>query len=806
MQAERVFLPQGVHLADANAIAWHPAEKAAWIWHPERPAGETAFLRFRLAFDLAAPASIVLHVTADQRFQLRCDGEPVSFGPDRCDVEHWTVHSLRVELGEGRHELEALVWWMNDPGGVASRTDQVGADPVARPPMAQMTWRGGFLLHSDDLPIGTCQAEWRVEDLTPAVRLFRQRIPHYFDVGPSHEFDLLRWAKADTATPALVMPAVESNPFGVRRPGWCLHSGDLPEQRRQFGTGGRIRAVRAGWGEEAWEESTAEQTARWQDVLDGGELCLPPHEEVSVLWDMQQYQCGYPSLTFRDGEGAQIEWDWAEALYEAPHPDQIDDMTPKGHRDEIDGKSFLGFGDRWHLWGSGGLPFLWWRAGRYIRLRIRTGDQALNIQRLGILTTGYPLERSGGWRSSDPGWDRLFPIFENSYRCSAHEQWTDSPYYEQMGYVGDSLLHALSNYVLFADDRVTRKSIELFDWSRRPSGLVTERYPSAWRQESATYSMLWVMMVRDYVVWRGEPGFVQQILPGVRGVLTELEALRYRDGLLAQAPGWPFVDWVPGWEFGVGPGVREGDSSILNLHLVLGLQAAAEIEEAHGDSMLASRCRLRAGKVFRAILSRYWDKKRGLLLDTPGCEEASEHAQVFALLTGLLDPSRAAACLRALRDDGICSAKTTVYGSFYLLEALYRYGEESAFHRRLDFWRALPELGFTATPEAPEPSRSDAHAWGSHPAWHSLASIAGIRPGLPGFGRIRIAPCPGPFRSIDCSVPHPLGAISVHLEMDGDQAAADIVLPAGLSGSFRWKGQRRELAPGENRFQTLAGR
>lgn len=804
MHAERVFLPHGTHLADANAIAWHPTEKASWIWHPERPAGETAFLRFRLAFDLAAPASILLHVTADQRFQLRCDGEPVSFGPDRCDVEHWTVQSLRFDLGAGGHELEALVWWINDPGGVASRTDQVGADPVPRPPMAQMTWRGGFLLHSDDLPLGTGQAEWRVEDLTPAVRLFRQRIPHYFDVGPSHEFDLLRWAEAESSVPAVVMPPVESNPFGVRRPGWCLYATDLPEQRRQFWTGGRIRAVKPGWGEEAFRESPADQTTSWQDVLAGAELCVPAHEEVTVLWDMQQYRCGYPSLAFADGEGTQIEWDWAEALYDAPCTESVDETTGKGQRGEIEGKSFLGFGDRWHLHGAGELPFLWWRAGRYIRLRICAGDRPLRIRKLGILATGYPLERSGSWSSSDREWDRLFPIFENSYRCSAHEQWTDSPYYEQMGYVGDSLLHSLSNYVLFADDRVTRRSIELFDWSRRPSGLVAERYPSAWRQESVTYSMLWVMMVRDYVTWRGDPAYVQRLLPGVRSVLTELEALRYRDGLLAQAPGWPFVDWVPGWEFGVGPGVRGGDSSILNLHLVLCLQAAAEIEEAQGDPVLARRCRLRAGTIFRAILSRYWDEERGLLLDTPGCEEASEHAQVFALLTGLLDPSRSAACLRALREEGTCSAKTTVYASFYLLEALYRHGEEAAFHRRLDFWRGLPALGFTATPEAPEPSRSDAHAWGSHPAWHSIASIAGIRPGLPTFERIRIAPCPGPFQFIECSVPHPRGLISMRLETDQGHAVTEIELPAGLSGSFLWKGQRRELAPGGNRFQATA--
>jgi len=44
----------------------------------------------------------------------------------------------------------------------------------------------------------------------------------------------------------------------------------------------------------------------------------------------------------------------------------------------------------------------------------------------------------------------------------------------------------------------------------------------------------------------------------------------------------------------------------------------------------------------------------------------------------------------------------------------------------------------------------------------------------------------------------------MRLETDQDHAVADIELPAGLSGSFLWKGQRRELSPGGNRFQATS--
>jgi len=791
-------------MADANTLKRHPAEAGAWIWHPAYTSGGTAILRFTLRLKLAKAASPVIHVTGDNRFQLRCDGQIVSFGPDRCDVDHWTVHSLRLDLAAGEHELEAIVWWLADPECLGSRTDQDGSDPAPRPPMAQMTFRGGFLLYSEDLPaesVNTGVADWRVADLTGAVRLFRQRIPHYFDVGPSHDFEWGAWKNAPTAKPVTVVGSLQENIYGVRRPGWCLAPATLPEQRRKPWSGGRIRAARKGWGGEAFTEAEEKAAGEWQPLLEGGTRELSARSEWTLIWDFGQYRCGYPYLSISAGKGARIEWDWAEALYEAPTEDAVAGPTLKGHRGEIRGKSFLGYGDRWTVAGDGGTtPFLWWRAGRYVRLRIATGDEPLRIESLAMLETGYPFERDGQWRSSDAGWDALMPIFDNSFRCSAHEQWTDSPYYEQMSYVGDDALHMLSNYAWYGDDRISRRALMMFDWSRRPSGLVAERYPSSWRQESITYSMIWPMMIRDFVNWRDDPAFVRGLLPGLRSMMAEIEGLEQKNGLLTGSPGWPFVDWVPEWNTGCGPGVREGDSSIVNLHWVLCLQAVAEIEDAHGDPALAVRCRKLAVENFSAIVSRYWDKTRGLLLDTVGHAKASEHAQFLALLTGLLDPGKTRGCLDALCGGGDLS-RATIYMAFYLLNALYLHGKDDEFHRRLEFWRGLTVQGFTATPEAPEPSRSDAHAWGAHPAWHSLASMAGIRPAAPGFRRVRIAPCPGSLKDIGCSVVHPKGIIAVEMKFSGGKVSATVTLPEGIPGEFVWRGITRELQPGKTNIE-----
>jgi hypothetical protein len=273
----------------------------------------------------------------------------------------------------------------------------------------------------------------------------------------------------------------------------------------------------------------------------------------------------------------------------------------------------------------------------------------------------------------------------------------------------------------------------------------------------------------------GDPAQVRGLLPTMRAILERFRAAMRDDGLLGRMPGWQFMDWVPGWPAGEVPGCADGAAATSWL-LAYALGLAAELEDWAGEPVLAARDRDLARRL-AAGCDACWDETRGRYRDTPAGTSTSEHAQILALLSGLVAPARAERLLRSLADDADL-ARTTVYFSHYLLEVGARFRRPQLIARRLGYWRDLPGQGFTTVPEAPEPSRSDCHAWGAHPYYHLLASVLGIRPAAPGFAAVRIAPLPGVLERAAGTWPHPLGDIRV--ELDG--AHGRVQLPPGLPG------------------------
>lgn len=803
----RFSLPPVQRLAgNANLLIGHPAEQASWVWAPDKRGSEKTFLEFSLAFDWAdGNRPLELHVTADQRFQLYLDGQDVAFGPDRSDLGHWSVSSLSIPVTAGRHTLTALCWTLPLASDPTPSPDERNPDGKALPiaPMAQTSYRGGFLLCAAELAdaplLNTGEAPWQVRDLTKAVEMARTENLSYHDIGPAFTVDLAEWHGAHEAKPAVVLrtPLKDQN-TGVLRAGWALDRTYLPEQVRAEIAGGKIRAVRVHadlkWMAEHGADVAARMGAPWADDSDPhpawqGLLCdakpvtLPPYGEMEVLWDFEEYRCGYPVLELSGGE-CTVDFEWAESLYEVPEGAKLTANCLKKHRGEINGKHWLGFGDVFKFPASAdaiAAPQLWWRSGRYARVRFKTGDAPVTLSKLAILTTHYPFENDARWESSDSQWDSVMPLMAKGLEYCAHETWVDCPYYEQMMYVGDTRLHGLSNYACYRDDRITRRAIELFDWSRTDSlgGMVAERYPCHLRQEGSTYAMMWVWMVHDFMMWRDDLAFVRERLAGVRCLLENFFPLITHEGVLGQIPGWPFVDWDRGWNCGCGPGVREGDSSILSLHMVLTLKAAAEIEAAVGEPAMQQRYLEKAEELMDATVRIYWDSERNLLLDSRMSTKTSEHAQALALLTDMLSEEHEAACLDALLNAEL-DAHCTIYFSYYLLEVFARYGQNEAFFERLKFWRDLAGQGFVSLPEAPEPARSDCHGWGAHPMFHSYASVAGVRPAAPGFAKVKVTPMPGPLESFRAEMPHPKGVIVVSGQRANGVVKIDVTAPSGI--------------------------
>ena len=783
MKIERIIPRHTRHPAWANMSSDHPAEKASWIWAQTQNQQSWSVVRFHLPLSLNAASSFPFHISGDQRYQCYINDELVAVGPDRSDVNHWSIATYRAELPAGNYRFEVLVWWL----------------PESLMPMAQMTYRAGFIFAGEGAwaeQLNTGLAPWQADDLSGAVHCGKPSVPGYHAIGPEFTFDMRKWQTNCEPVPVeIIRPPLEPERFGTRAPGWRLHPTIMPEQDNRKWTGGCARAGRDSFSGSFITQANTEDNALiagWNGLLQQGTpLTIASNQHCEIIIDCESYRCGYPYLEVEKGRSSDIRIDWAESLFEAEHSDRITEESSKGQRDVIVNKSFVGIGDVWHIDGQrAALPALWWRSGRYLRVHIKTGDEPLLLHQFSIRNTGYPFQNDSEFLCDHDLFMQAWPVLAAGiYQCG-HEQWVDCPYYEQLSYVGDNVCE-LACYCLTCDDRITKRSLELFDWSRQDGGWVAERYPSAWRQDSFTYALLYPRLVRDQAYWRDDTAFIAERLPGLRALMEECLSWRQPSGLVGKVPGWSFIDWVETWDEGCGPGVWEGDSSLVNFHLLFALRDFAAVEYACGDDLFAKRALRLAEETGHLIKQRYWCTESNLLADDGSKKHFSEHAQAWAILSGILTDAEQCNCLSAWKYPENKLAPASIYFSHYVLEAFYAMRAEKAFYDRLKFWEELPRQGFTTTPERPEPSRSDCHGWGAHPIFHAFASIAGIRPLAPGFSHVQISPMPGHLSSLNLSLPHPKGAIDLKWTRMQDCETYDIALPDGITGVWERGNQRK---------------
>jgi hypothetical protein len=521
-----------------------------------------------------------------------------------------------------------------------------------------------------------------------------------------------------------------------------------------------------------------------------GDLVIPARTTAAILLDQSHTTNAYPVLETSGGAGSLVRLTYTEAL--------VDAKGQKGNRNDIEGRTVRGVHDV--FLPDGGLrrrfTTLYWRSFRYIQMDIATADEPLRVHDLHGIFSAYPFTERGRFASDFPWLADMWRMNWNGARIGAFETYMDTPYWEQLQYVGDTRIQGLISLYVAGDDRLLRQAIEHFDYSRIPEGLTASRYPSALTQIIPPFSLIYVAMVHDYYMHRDDPAFVRARLAGVRGILDWYGRHIDSTGMLGPMPYWNYVDWTNPWDRGVPPGADNGHSTAISLLYAYALQRAAELEAGSGRQEAGSGYRTQAEAVRAAVRARAWDSARGLFRDAPDTSAYSQQTNVLAILADAVPPSSQRALMeRVLADTTITQA--SYYFSFYLMEALRKAGLGDRYIEQLAPWQAMLKLGLTSAPENPEPTRSDTHAWAAHPNYGLLATVLGVRPSSPGFHTVRIAPALGPLRHAEGRVPHPLGDIDVKLAREGERGlGAEITLPRGLSGSFEWQGQRRPLREG----------
>lgn len=768
---------------------------AQWIAHPTAALREPRVFHFRKSIHLPEkPPHFIVHVSADNRFLLYVNGRRVGEGPARGDLTHWRYETfdLAQELQKGANVISATVWQF----GIFA-------------PLAQITDRAALLVQGDTDTEAVVNSDktWQVEEEGghDIIRREAKGFYLYWAAGSGERIDGSKydWNWNDAvisptshyvaAAPAIRESIYEDGSvahsrFEVANVPWLLIPDQLPAMEYTEVPAGK--AVRA-------ELAKAE---RFPDVP----VTIPPHTRSTLLLDRKTLVTGYPSLTVSGGKGSFIRATYAEALYDAEQE--------RGNRNDIEGRHALGLFDEFLPDGGNSRQFapLWWRTWRYIEMEIETKDDSLTLEGMSAHFSAYPFKESAHFASSDPELTKIWEICWRGARLDAHDTYMDTPFWEQLQYVGDTRIQALMSYVVSGDDRLARQALRAIDDSRIPEGLTQSRYPSSLPQLIPPFSLYWINMLHDYWLYRPHTDLVSELLPNTRPVIEWFTRRQHPDGFLKALPYWPFVDTPAGVkEFPRSD--ADGRSAVPTLQFISALQDAAEMEDVLGDKGQAEKYRKNAKLAAESVYRKCWNSTLGLLADTPSKSSYSQHANLLAVLYDVIPKAEQQAVMKRILGAGPATgsdapnpslAKVSYYFQFYLARALDHAGLGNSYLDLLKPWRHMLAIDLTTTPEYPDPTRSDSHAWSAHPIYDLPTIVAGIHPAEPGFKTVRIAPFLGTLTSLDVSIPHPAGTIETSYRRHGQFVDATVRLPNGLTGVFVWSGVKHPLHPGEQRFHV----
>lgn len=779
-----VILPPMPLLALGPGGVW----RADWITSSSGPQRDNAVYYFRKSLTLkTVPKSFLVDVSADNKFILYVNGSHAGDGPATSDLAHWKYERLDLAplLHAGTNVIAAVVWNF----GVAS-------------PVYQISARTGFLMRAEnpaEKAIDTGPT-WEVErDLGRRAieKDYKKLLKAYYGAVPGEMLDGRRqdwnWKAASDPSDTASKPGVQDNArwelarvIGPARPWgaisasteWVLQPDPLPPMEYKPIAAGRVR------------RSSGVQ------IPQPGKLsfAIPAHTQASILIDAGVMTTGYPEITMSGGKNARVRVTYAEAL--------VDKEGNRENRNRVEGMHIVGIWDEFIADGGTRHTFspLNWRAWRYMQLDITTDAQPLEIENVSVIFSAFPFKKRASFVSSDPELNKIWEVGWRTARLDAHETYMDTPYWERLQYVADTRIQALISYAVAGDDRLARQAIDAIDDSRLPGGITQSRYPSRQEQVIPPFSLLWIDMLHDYWMYRGNPHFVRSHLVGSRAVLDWFLRHQQSNGMIGRMPWWNFVDWAAAFPSGVPPQDQNGDSAPITLQFIGALRNGADLEKHLGEAGKAAKYEAAARRASDAVWKLCWNSQRGLVADTPAQNSFSQQTNVLAVWLGVVPSNLQQAVMRKILSPPAGETPPLIpvsyYFRFYLSRAIESSGLGNQYLATLGPWRHMLSMGLTTWAERRQRPRSDSHAWSAHPTYDLLRIVAGIRPGSPGFASIVVDPHLGNLSSLKASQPTPKGMVEVSYRKSTQGIEARIEIPKGTPAKLLWKTKTYPLHAG----------
>ena len=758
-----------------------------WIWIKDWTLEDGEAPRqvyFRKEIHLSAPFKGELRISADSRYKLYINDNLVEVGPSKGDRQIWYYDTIDITkyLLEGLNVFAVKVLryplhhskgnhgiFRTDTPGLYVSGELTSAEGFVQSIQADETWR--------------CLIDPNFEIISES-SVFAPLQIYEKASGDAKNAD---WMKAgfdarELLTARCYQPSEMSRAVS---PG-NLHARTIPFMYRKERNFEKIMTLRqSAHPKEAWEKFLSKRER----------VVIPPNSKEIIEISAGEEMTGYLQLAVSGGHSAKINILQSEAYVQnAKTVVNGLEIPLKEDREDYLGGHLEGFSDAYTVAGYGTeqdpecyAPFLF-RTFRFIGLEIETGDEELVLEAFDYIETGYPLEVSTSFESSDESLNAIWEISERTLRRCMHETYEDCPFYEQLQYAMDSRLQILYTYAVSADDRLARKCMDDFKRSHRYDGTLNGSYPCYGPNVIPGFSIYYILMLHDHMMYFDDVTLLEYHMPTVEGVLNYFERNLRPEGYVGKLGGlngidryWSFIDWTPEWNAtsGVPPATLQGAITMESLLYIMGLQTAAQIAEHLGRSQLASQMEEKAEAVKRAI-RKYCLGSNGMIQDGPGIETYSQHTQVFGLLTDTLSHKQGKANLLETILHKENYAQCSVAMSFYLYRALQKTELYEMTNDYWNIWRRMIKNNATTCVEAEAGERSECHAWGSLALYELPSVTLGVYPAEPGYKSVVIAPTPGYLTWAKGEVMTPYGIVKVEWKKDGAGLNISYQVPEGI--------------------------
>lgn len=732
------------------------------------------FALYRLKVELKEPAELLMDISANSRYRLWINGQPVLSGPCRSSAyRHYydTVDAGRY-LQDGVNVFAVQVLLCDSMYTNGWRGNQrlplfsVEAPPAGHRLAVEGIVRDGAGNRLEDVTTGW--ADWKVWlDHTwylagqPGVNDNLGAVTEHIDFTKTPpnwkcmDFDDRRWRAGEKLE--AVSPGMEGL-YGLQKT-FVLEERPIPLLYETPGTLSREMGTSV-FGE--------------KESVDVG-----AHEYRRFLFEGDTLFNGYFRYHISGGAGAKITFTYFEKFTKGR--DEV-------RRDDYQNGEIGENGQKDTIIASGAdmiyEPF-WYRTMRFLQVEIWTGGEALVFCRPRYLATGYPLRPESYVRSGAPWVEEVYAMCVRTLQGCMTDAYMDCPFWEQMQYPMDTRLQALFTYACSRDTALARKALLDFHDSMLPMGLIQGHAPSNPKQVISTFSLHYIFMLLEYYQRTGDASLLRQYRSDVDAILEYYDRHIGSQGLVEHLGYWDFVDWQENWHDTQGrPGAAAyGPSTIINLMYGKALLDSAEICEITGRPGMAKEYRERQERIADRIQDLCWDGDRKLYREGPSYPEFTQHAQSWAVLCGMASGREAAELLRRTfeEQDVLQCGFSTCYELFRACETAGCY---ELTRSRMAWWIHLLDEHCTTCPETPADSRSECHGWSALPIYEILGVIAGIRRETGNPKAVAVRPHMGDLPDLEGGLVTEYGMIEFrYARMDG-QIRYEIVLPEGMDGTW----------------------